>query len=86
MLCLLAGFMFFPMVHLINQRLPDGERWDWLDVLKYSVFKEYRRLYPEGKLVMYCIAVTALAFLAQFLYLWQTGMLPIPSRVPAAGK
>lgn len=53
---LISGFLIFAMIGEANRKLPEINRipYSGYDFVKYlKISENYRRLYPEGRLVLY---------------------------------
>jgi hypothetical protein len=64
-LLLCSGFLMFAMIGEVNRKLPDQEQISYLGGHpgKYmTIIREYRRLYPEGRLTMYLWTSVLLGF------------------------
>jgi hypothetical protein len=66
-----ANMLALAIIDQINQKVPEGERVDW--IRWGGIRKKHRKLYPESRLVLamdICGALMVLAFIAA---IWLTG-------------
>jgi hypothetical protein len=73
---LVSGFLMYAMIGEVNRKLPDGQRIGYLfgHYGKYRrLFREYRRLYPNGRLGLYCKITGALGMASMAAFAWQLG-------------
>ncbi len=73
---LAGGLMYFEIVDKVNERLPESERFAilWWHTGKYQrLHREYRKLYPEGRLIRRVRVITALMFVCLLISAWALG-------------
>jgi hypothetical protein len=73
---LISNFVMFAIIGEVNRKLPDEERipYLWWHLGKYQrTLREYRRLYPGGRLVMYHFGSLALGMLLLAAFAWEVG-------------
>ncbi len=72
-----AGFVQFAMIGEINRKLPEKDQISYLFGYseKYQrIFREYRRLYPNGRLILYFKTLLWMGFGLLAVFAWQFGM------------
>lgn len=72
-----AGFVLFAMIGEVNRKLPEQNQISYLfgHSDKYSyIHKEYRRLYPKGRLLLYLKILLATGFGLLLVFAWRFGM------------
>jgi hypothetical protein len=72
-----ANFVLFAIIGEINRRLPELDRISYLfgHYEKYRhIFNEYRRLYPNGRLLLWFKLLLCLGFGLLAIFAWQFGM------------
>ena len=72
-----ANFVLFAMIGEINRKLPEDGHISYLfgHYDKYRrIFKEYRCLYPNGRLNLYCKILVCAGFGLLVVFAWQFGM------------
>jgi hypothetical protein len=76
--CMIAsGYVLSAMIGEINRRLPDDERTSYLfgHFGKYAkISAEYRRLYPQGRLLQLYRAFLFLGIALLIAFAWRIGM------------
>jgi hypothetical protein len=75
---LVSGFIMYAMIGEVNRKLPDGQRVGYLFGYygKYRrIFREYQRLYPNGRLGLYCKITAALGMASAAACIWLFGLL-----------
>lgn len=76
--CILAsGYVMFAMIGEINRRLPEEQRVSYLfgHFGKFTkVTSEYRRLYPDGRLLSLYRAFLFLGIALLIAFAWRIGM------------
>ena len=76
-LIILSGFVMFAIIGEVNRRIPDQQRISYLfgHFGKYlMILREYRRLYPAGRLGL-CFGVSlASGFILLLGCAWQLGL------------
>ena len=76
-LILLSGFVLFAIIGEVNRRVPDEQRFSylWGHFSKYvAILREYRRLYPAGRLSMYFKVSLSSGFILLLGAAWQLGL------------
>ena len=66
------------MVYEVNERLPEGSRFElagWYFTKYQRLHREYKRLYPSGRLLLKVRAITAAAFGCLVICVWGFGIL-----------
>jgi len=74
---IVSGFLVFAMIGEINRQVSEDQRIAYLggDVVKFGkIFREYRRLYPGGRLAFYSNLTAALAMFLMLAAAWQFGV------------
>ena len=74
---MLSSFALFEMMDKVNEKLSRQERFApaWWYAEKYSrLFREYKRLYPEGRLQTRFHVLTALMFACLLVSAWGLGI------------
>ena len=78
MTCIIgAGFILFAMIGEINRKLPDNEQisYLWGHPAAYSrIYAEYKRFYPEGRLLLLYKIVLYSGFAFLVVCAWLSGM------------
>jgi hypothetical protein len=73
---LLSSFALYEMMDKVNKKLPRQERFApaWWYAEKYiRLFREYKRLYPEGRVLTRFHVLTALMFVCLLVCVWGFG-------------
>jgi hypothetical protein len=73
---MVSSFALFEMMDKVNEKLPRQERFApaWWYAGKYSrLFRDYKRLYPEGRLQTRFQVLTALMFVCLLVCVWGFG-------------
>jgi hypothetical protein len=73
---LISNLVMLAIVEEVNRKLPDEQRISefWWYVAKYErTFREYRRLYPAGRLIKYFYGSVAMGVLLLVASAWQFG-------------
>ena len=76
-LTLCSGFIMFAMIGEINRKLPEQERIGYFfgHLAKYlRIFREYRRLYPKGRLLLFHHVSFAAAMALLLAAGWRLGL------------
>lgn len=76
---LLSGFLACSATNKVNRRLPPKERFGyfWWDFTKHArLRREYRRLYPEGKLLRNSSMLSIAFFLLMLIAAWAHSLFP----------
>lgn len=74
---LFANAVLYAMVGEINRKLPDNQQigyFTWYPSKERRVFKEYKRLYPTGRLSLYFKLWLALSLTSLLGCAWQIGI------------
>jgi len=72
-----AGFVMYAMIGKVNRKLPDNDQIGYLGFYwskMMRIFREYRRLYPDGHLAGLHKTLTAAGFVLVALCAWAIGM------------
>jgi len=72
-----SAFVLFAMIGEVNRKVPDQRRISYLFGYfnKYLlIFREYRRLYPDGRLAVYCYLLSLIALTLFVVSAWQIGL------------
>jgi hypothetical protein len=70
---LIATFTSFEIVDKVNEKLPKGERFDWLGwyaTKTIRLHREYKRNYPDGHLVFKVRTLTVFMFACVLISAW----------------
>jgi hypothetical protein len=73
---LLSTFMTFEMVDKVNEKLPETEKFaqlGWYLSKRQRLNREYRRFYPDGRLLLRVRILMALMFVCLFVAAWGFG-------------
>ena len=76
-LILVSGFVLFAIIGEVNRRLSDQQQFSylWGHFSKYvDIFREYRHLYPAGRLDLYCKVFLACGFILLLGSAWKLGL------------
>jgi hypothetical protein len=74
---ILGALLNFEMIEKVNEKLPEGERFEWLDwnLNKYQRLKrEYGKFYPNGQLLVRVRILTVLLFVWILVSAWGFGL------------
>jgi hypothetical protein len=71
-----STFAYFEIIDKVNEKLSKEEQFGWLgwSIGKYRrLHREYRRLYPDGRLLFKVNVLTVLAFASLIVSAWSFG-------------
>lgn len=74
---LVATFANFEMVDKVNGKLPKAEQFallGWYWSKRQRLHREYKRLYPDGRLLLKVRVLTALTFACLLICAWSFGL------------
>jgi hypothetical protein len=74
---LLSTFMTFEVVDKVNEKLPETEKFaqlGWYLSKRQRLNREYRRFYPEGRLLLWVRVLMALMFVCLLTAAWSFGV------------
>jgi hypothetical protein len=74
---LLSTFVTFEMVDKVNEKLPETERFaqlGWYLSKRRRLSREYRRFYPDGRLLLRLRILSALMFAGVVIAAWGFGV------------
>jgi hypothetical protein len=74
---MIAAFANFEMVDKVNNKLPKGEQFatlGWYFSKRQRLHREYRRLYPDGRLLLKVRLLVALMIACLLICAWGFGL------------
>jgi hypothetical protein len=74
---MIATFTHFEIVDRVNDKLPKGEQFDalgWYASKYQRLHRDYRRLYPDGGLVLKARLLMALMIACGLICAWSLGL------------
>jgi hypothetical protein len=75
---IIATFAGYEMMDKVNDKLPKADQFDplgWYPSKTLRLRREYRRLYPDGRILKKLHALTALMFTCFLISAWGFGVL-----------
>jgi len=66
----------FEMVERVNEKLPEEKQFEtlgWYPSKTYRLHREYRKIYPEGRLLLRVRVLIALMFTGSLVCVWDLG-------------
>lgn len=74
---MIATFVSFEMIDRVNEMLPDSSRFAWLGWYfskTQRLHREYKKLYPDGRLLLKVRVLTAVMIVCGLVCAWAFGL------------